>query len=66
MIRVIKDLASEGRTMLIVTHDMAMARDVADHVIFLHQGLIEEQGPPDALFSAPKSQRLQQFLSAVA
>ena len=66
VIRVIKDLASEGRTMLIVTHDMAMARDVADHVIFLHQGLIEEQGPPDALFNAPKSQRLQQFLSAVA
>jgi polar amino acid transport system ATP-binding protein len=66
VIRVIKDLASEGCTMLIVTHDMAMARDVADHVIFLHQGLIEEQGPPDALFSAPKSQRLQQFLSAVA
>ena len=66
VIRVIKDLASEGRTMLIVTHDMAMARDVADHVIFLHQGLIEEQGPPDALFSAPKSQRLQQFLSAIA
>ena len=66
VIRVIKDLASEGRTMLIVTHDMAMARDVADHVIFLHQGLIEEQGPPDSLFSAPKSQRLQQFLSAVA
>ena len=66
VIRVIKDLASEGRTMLIVTHDMAMAHDVADHVIFLHQGLIEEQGPPDALFSAPKSQRLQQFLSAVA
>ena len=66
VIRVIKDLASEGRTMLIVTHDMAMARDVADHVIFLHQGLIEEQGLPDALFSAPKSQRLQQFLSAVA
>ena len=66
VIRVIKDLASEGRTMLIVTHDMAMARDVADHVIFLHQGLIEEQGPPNALFSAPKSQRLKQFLSAVA
>jgi len=66
VIRVIKDLASEGRTMLIVTHDMAMARDVADHIIFLHQGLIEEQGPPDALFNAPKSQRLQQFLSAVA
>ena len=66
VIGVIKDLAVEGRTMLIVTHDMAMARDVANHVIFLHQGVIEEQGPPEALFGAPKSQRLQQFLSAVA
>ena len=66
MIGVIKDLAAEGRTMLIVTHDMAMARDVANHVIFLHQGVIEEQGSPETLFSAPKSQRLQQFLSAVA
>mgnify|MGYP006080557429 FL=1 len=66
VVGVIKALAAEGRTMLIVTHDMAMARDVADHVIFLHQGLIEEQGPPDALFGAPESQRLQQFLSAVA
>ena len=66
VIGVIKDLAAEGRTMLIVTHDMAMARDVANHVIFLHQGVIEEQGPPETLFSAPKSQRLQQFLSAVA
>ena len=66
VIGVIKDLAAEGRTMLIVTHDMAMARDVANHVIFLHQGVIEEQGPPETLFAAPKSQRLQQFLSAVA
>ena len=66
VVRVIKALAAEGRTMLIVTHDMAMARDVADHVIFLHQGLIEEQGPPSTIFSAPKSQRLQQFLAAVA
>ncbi|MDG1294666.1 MAG: ATP-binding cassette domain-containing protein, partial [Planktomarina sp.] len=66
VISVIKDLAAEGRTMLIVTHDMAMARDVANHVIFLHQGVIEEQGPPEILFGAPKSQRLQQFLSAVA
>ncbi|MBT8000815.1 MAG: ATP-binding cassette domain-containing protein [Planktomarina temperata] len=66
VIGVIKDLAAEGRTMLIVTHDMAMARDVANHVIFLHQGVIEEQGSPETLFSAPKSQRLQQFLSAVA
>ena len=66
VVRVIKGLASEGRTMLIVTHDMALARDVANHVVFLHQGLIEEEGPPSAIFGAPKSQRLQQFLSAVA
>jgi polar amino acid transport system ATP-binding protein len=66
VIQVIKDLAAEGRTMLIVTHDMAMARDVADHVVFLHNGVIEEQGPPSAIFGIPKSQRLQQFLAAVS
>ncbi len=64
VIRVIKALAEEGRTMVIVTHDMAMARDVSDHVIFLHQGLIEEEGTPDQLFGAPKSERLRGFLSA--
>ncbi|MEZ5752980.1 MAG: ATP-binding cassette domain-containing protein [Paracoccaceae bacterium] len=64
VVRVIKALADEGRTMLIVTHDMRLAADVSDHVIFLHQGLIEEQGPPSQLFGAPKSTRLQQFLSA--
>ena len=66
VIQVIKDLAAEGRTMLIVTHDMAMARDVSDHVIFLHRGKIEEEGPPSDLFGAPKSERLQQFLAAVS
>ena len=64
VVKVIRDLANEGRTMLIVTHDMKMAADVSDEVIFLHQGLIEEQGPPDTLFGAPKSERLQGFLSA--
>ena len=64
VIRVIKDLAGEGRTMLIVTHDMKLAADVSDHVVFLHQGLIEEQGAPDTLFGAPKSERLRGFLSA--
>ncbi len=65
VIRVIKRLAAEGRTMLIVTHDMNLARDVADHVVFLDQGVIEEEGPSDLLFNQPKSTRLQQFLSAV-
>ncbi len=64
VVRVIKDLAAEGRTMLIVTHDMKLAADVSDHVVFLHQGLIEEEGAPDTFFGAPKSERLQGFLSS--
>lgn len=64
VVKVIRDLAAEGRTMMIVTHDMRMARDISSHVVFLHQGLIEEEGPPDQLFDAPKSERLQQFLAA--
>jgi polar amino acid transport system ATP-binding protein len=64
VIKVIKDLAAEGRTMLIVTHDMKMASDISSHVVFLHQGLIEEQGSAEAVFGSPKSERLKQFLSA--
>ncbi|WP_424941893.1 ABC transporter ATP-binding protein [Aliiroseovarius crassostreae] len=63
VIKVIKDLAAEGRTMLIVTHDMRMAADISDHVVFLHQGLVEEEGAPADLFGNPKSERLKQFLS---
>jgi polar amino acid transport system ATP-binding protein len=66
VVRVIKSLAEEGRTMLVVTHDMRMAADISDHVIFLHQGLIEEEGPPDQLFGSPRSDRLRGFLSATA
>ena len=66
VVRVIKALADEGRTMVIVTHDMKLAADVSDHVIFLHQGRIEEEGPPAALFGQPKSERLRGFLSATA
>ena len=64
VVRVIKLLAYEGRTMLIVTHDMQLARAIADRVVFLHQGLIEEAGTPDAVFDTPRSERLRQFLSA--
>ncbi|MCL3882368.1 ATP-binding cassette domain-containing protein [Marivita sp. GX14005] len=64
VVKVIRDLAAEGRTMLIVTHDMKMASDVSDHVVFLHQGLIEEEGAPEVLFGAPKSERLRGFLSS--
>ncbi|MDV4145445.1 MULTISPECIES: ABC transporter ATP-binding protein [Shimia] len=66
VIRVIKDLAAEGRTMMIVTHDMKMAHDVSDHVVFLHQGKIEEEGAPEELFGNPKTERLRGFLSATA
>lgn len=64
VVRVIKTLAEEGRTMLIVTHDMRMAHDVSDHVVFLHQGKIEEEGAPGELFANPKTERLRGFLSA--
>ena len=64
VVKVIKALAEEGRTMIIVTHDMKMAADVSDHTIFLHQGKIEEQGPPDQLFGNPQTERLRGFLSA--
>ena len=64
VVKVIKDLAAEGRTMLLVTHDMRLAADVSDQVVFLHQGNLIEQGPPSELFGAPKTERLQQFLSA--
>ena len=66
VVRVIKALADEGRTMLLVTHDMKLAADVSDHVIFLHQGKIEEEGAPTELFGNPKTDRLRGFLSATA
>ena len=50
--------------MVLVTHDMKLAADCSDHVIFLHQGRIEEEGPPATLFGQPKSERLRGFLSA--
>ncbi|WNO03538.1 ABC transporter ATP-binding protein [Rhodoferax mekongensis] len=63
VLRVMKSLAEEGRTMVVVTHEMGFAREVSNHLIFLHKGLIEEQGHPSQVLSAPKSERLAQFLS---
>lgn len=63
VLRVMRELALEGRTMLVVTHEMEFAREVASHAIFLHQGLIEEQGPPKEVLVRPRSERLAQFLS---
>ena len=65
VLQVIKGLADEGRTMVLVTHEMRFAREVSSHVIYLHNGLIEEEGPPDQLFGDPKSERLKQFLKTV-
>ena len=65
VLTVIRDLAAEGRTMLLVTHEMKFAREVADHVVYLYQGRIEEQGAPEQIFDAPKSERLQQFLMSI-
>ncbi|HBZ15951.1 histidine ABC transporter ATP-binding protein HisP [Pantoea sp. NPDC088449] len=62
VLRIMQKLAEEGKTMVVVTHEMEFARHVSNHVIFLHQGKIEEQGTPDELFGNPKSPRLQQFL----
>ena len=63
VLRIMQQLAEEGKTMVVVTHEMGFARHVSNHVIFLHQGVIEEEGHPDELFTNPKSERLQQFLS---
>jgi ABC-type histidine transport system ATPase subunit len=64
VLKVMRDLAREGRTMLVVTHEMGFAREVADRVVFFHKGQIEEEGVPDAVFGNPKSERLRQFLSS--
>jgi ABC-type histidine transport system ATPase subunit len=60
-----RQLAGEGRTMIVVTHEMGFARDVSSHVIFLHNGLIEEEGAPGPVLEDSRSERLRQFLSTV-
>ncbi len=63
VLKVMVDLAKEGRTMLVVTHEMAFARDVSSSVVFLDKGVIEEQGPPGKVFMNPDSERCRQFLA---
>ncbi len=65
VLRVMRALAEEGRTMIVVTHEMGFAREVSTEVVFLHQGRIDEQGPPAEVFGAPRSERFRQFLSGV-
>ncbi|HVK90147.1 MAG TPA: DUF2817 domain-containing protein [Mycoplana sp.] len=63
VLRVIRQLAEEGNTMILVTHEMQFAREVSHKILFLHQGKVEEEGPPAELFSNPRSERLRQFLA---
>jgi arginine/ornithine transport system ATP-binding protein len=63
VLRVMRTLAEEGRTMVVVTHEMGFAREVGNHLVFLHKGLIEEQGNPTEVLARPKSERLGQFLA---
>jgi arginine/ornithine transport system ATP-binding protein len=63
VLRVMRGVAEEGRTMIVVTHEMSFARDVSSHVVFLHQGSIAEQGPPGQVLLHPATERLQGFLA---
>ncbi len=62
---VIRELAAGGMTMLVATHEMAFAREIADRVCFLDQGVIAEQGPPEAIFGDPQEERTQRFLARI-
>ena len=62
---VMKELARDGMTMVVVTHEMGFAREVANRVIFLDDGLLAEDGTPEEIFGAPKTERLKTFLSKV-
>ena len=64
VLTVMRDLAAEGRTMLIVTHEMRFARDVSSQVVFLHQGRIEEAGTPEQIFDNPTSVRVREFMAS--
>lgn len=63
VLKVMRGLAEEGRTMIVVTHEMSFAKDVSNQVVYLHEGVIEEQGHPKSVFENPSSERMKQFLS---
>jgi cystine transport system ATP-binding protein len=65
VLQVMKDLAKDGMTMVVVTHEMRFAREVADRVLMMDQGSIIEEGPPEQLFQNPQQERTKQFLSQV-
>jgi arginine/ornithine transport system ATP-binding protein len=63
VLRVMRSVAEDGRTMIVVTHEMSFAREVSNHLVFLHQGRLEEEGDPKEVFARPRSERLQAFLA---
>ncbi len=65
VLQLMKDLAEQGMTMIVVTHEMGFAREVANRILFMNAGVIEEEGTPEEIFDHPKSPRLKQFLNAV-
>lgn len=65
VLSVMKDLANEGMTMVVVTHEMGFAKEVADRVLFIDQGIIQEEGKPEQIFTQPQNERTQAFLSKV-
>jgi len=65
VLQVIRNLAEEGRTMIVVTHEMGFAREVSSRVIFLDDGRVEEDGNPAQVFDSPKSERFKQFIALV-
>ena len=65
VLKVMRDLAKEGRTMLVVTHEMSFAREVADKIVFLHEGRVLEEGTPQEVFDNPKTERFRQFTAGL-
>ena len=65
VLTLIRELAASGMTMLIATHEMGFARDIADRVVFLDAGRVAEQGPPEQIFNSPQNPRTQQFLKRI-
>ena len=65
VLKVMKDIAESGMTMIVVTHEMQFAKEVSDRVIFMADGYVVEEGTPDEIFTSPKNPRTQEFLSRV-
>lgn len=65
MLEVMRELAHEGMTMVVVTHEMGFAREVGHRIVFMDEGVIVEEGPPEEIFTSPKQKRTQDFLSKI-